>query len=250
MAWSPWDLRLGRRAAALAALTALVALLVTVATDEGGPWSRRVAMAAALSPVAGAIGVFAALRIAESRGELRALAAIGGDPRRIARGAIVACVLVGLLGPLAAWLFAGDMEALFPRPVVPRSWVLHGAGGMRELTQGLVLAPGGVLSLLDAEAPAPTGPSSGARPGALVSTAMLAVLAPLWAGLPASPRRRALAAVVVLATMIVAFQLVAAGRVPVAAVLLPPLCLLLESALLARAVGASTGDAPLEDGRR
>ncbi|MEJ7735440.1 MAG: hypothetical protein WKG00_40420 [Polyangiaceae bacterium] len=222
----------------MAALTAAVALLVTVATDEGGPWSRRVAMAAALSPIAGAVGVLAALRIAEARGEIRALSAIGGDPRRIARGAILAGALVALLGPAAAWLFAADVEALFPRPVVPRAWVADGAGGMRELAQGLALGPGGLLSLVESQGPGSAALSSGVRPGALVSTALLAVLAPLWAGLPSSPRRRILAAGVVLATMIVSFQLVAAGRAPVVVLVLPPLCLMVESALLARAVGA------------
>jgi hypothetical protein len=237
MDWSPWDRRLGRRAAALAVLTAAVALLVTVATDEGGPWSRRVAMAAALSPIAGAVGVLAALRIAEARGELRALSAIGGDPRRVARGAILAGVLVALAGPAAAWMFAADVEVLFPRPVVPRAWVADGAGGMRELAQGLALAQGGVLSLVEAQGAGSPATGSGARLGALASTALLAVLAPLWAGLPSTPRRRVLAAGVVLATMIVAFQLVAAARAPIAVVLLPPLCLLLESVALARAVG-------------
>src|SRR4051794_3052746 len=97
---SAWDRKVARRAAAIAALVALLALAVVAATDEGAPWSQRVGMVAALLPIAGSIGAIAAIRIAERRGELCALAAIGVDPVRAVRGAVLGGVVLGLIGPL------------------------------------------------------------------------------------------------------------------------------------------------------
>jgi hypothetical protein len=232
-----WDRAIGGRAAALAAITAAVTLLVVATTDDGAPWSRRLAMWAALSPAAGAVGVLAAVRVAETRGELRALAALGADPILSVRGAVVAGVAVALLGPALACTGLADLEALFPRPVAPRVWVVDADGAMHELTQGLRLAAGGLLSLSSGPVlPDASGLSAAARASAVAAAGALAVIAPVWAGLPSSPGRRALAAAAVLASLIVAFQSVAAGRAPAPLVLVPAALLLLESAARWRAV--------------
>src|SRR5438067_373060 len=73
-AGTAYDRRLAARAAGIAGLAEMVALLVIVATDEGGPWALRLGIAAALAPVAGTMGALGAMRIAEGRGEVRALA--------------------------------------------------------------------------------------------------------------------------------------------------------------------------------
>src|SRR5262249_45951213 len=67
---SAWDLRLAARAFSVASVAALVALLVIVTTDHGASWARRAAMWGAIAPIAGAVGVVAALRVASARGEL------------------------------------------------------------------------------------------------------------------------------------------------------------------------------------
>jgi hypothetical protein len=227
-----WDRRLGLRAAALAAIGAAVGMLVVATTDEGGPWARRLAMWAALSPVAGALGVLAALRVAETRGELRALAALGADPVGAVRGAIVAGAAVALLGPVLAGSGIADLDALFPRPVVPRVWVTEADGALRELTQGLRMAADGTLSLVAAEAPASGALPRGARVTAALATGALALIAPLWAGMPAVARRRALVTAGLVTAIIVAFQSVAAGRAPAAVLMLPPALLLVEAGAL------------------
>jgi len=120
---SAWDLRLALCAAALAGITALFTLLIIAATDEGAPFARRLGMAAALGPIAGAVGALGAIRIAAGRGELRALAAIGADPARAARGAILGAVLIAALGPALAASGLADLGGLFPRPAAAHVWI-------------------------------------------------------------------------------------------------------------------------------
>ena len=92
------DRSLAARAAAIAAIALAVAMLVTVATDEGGPWARRVGMLAALAPAAGALGAALTIRLSAARGELRALAALGVDPARAGMGAAAGGALLGAPG--------------------------------------------------------------------------------------------------------------------------------------------------------
>src|SRR3954462_6680515 len=99
---SAWDRLLARRAVVLAGIVALFTLLIIAATDEGAPFAQRLGMAAALAPIAGAVGALGALRLAKGRGELRALAALGADPVRAARGAIAGGALLAALGPTLA----------------------------------------------------------------------------------------------------------------------------------------------------
>jgi hypothetical protein len=119
---SAWDRKLAARAAALAVMAALVALLVIVTTDDGAPWARRAAMWGAIAPVAGAVGTLGALRLAEARGEILALLAIGARPSRAQVGAVIGGVALALVGPGVAGSRWADRSALFPRPVEARVW--------------------------------------------------------------------------------------------------------------------------------
>ncbi len=225
---SAWDRRVAQRAAAIAALVALVTLVVVAATDEGAPFARRAGMVAALLPVAGSLGAFAAIRIAEGRGELRALFAIGVDPVRACRGAVTGGVALALIGPLLAASGLADLEGLFPRPMVPRLWIADGAG-MLERTQGLRLDPGGALTLVT-----PLGELA-AQPHAprlftALSLALAALAGPAWIAAPRPPRARAIIVGLVVLTAIVAFQAVAAQRLPPIALLAAPLLLLIDAA--------------------
>jgi hypothetical protein len=232
---SAWDRKLAARAAAIAGITALFTLLIIAATDEGAGLARRLGMAAALGPIAGAVGALAAIRIAAGRGELRALAAIGADPVRAARGAIVGGVLLAALGPALAASGVADLGGLFPRPAAAHVWIAR-EGGMTELTQGLRLDPGGAVSRV-AVPPREAPPlPAGATAFTVIALAIAAVGVPLWAAAAATWGRRGAAAgrvavgVAALLLAIVAFQAVAAGRLPAAALLGAPLRLFLDGA--------------------
>jgi hypothetical protein len=223
-----FDRRLGARAAAIAALGAAIALLVIAATDEGGPWRLRLGMLAALTPVAGALGTFAAVRLAAARGEMRALAAIGVDPLRAASGAAAAGAIAGALGPALLALGLGDPAALFPRIAAARRWITDG-DGLVEKGLGIRVGPGGALGL------GPVGEVTAAPPGVLAAALALAaagIAAPLWIAATeerSSGRRATVAATAGLAT-IASFQAIAAGRAPAAALAVGSLVLLIDAA--------------------
>jgi hypothetical protein len=229
MSPTAFDRRLAARAAGLAALALAVAALVIAATDEGGPWSLRLGMLSALAPVAGTMGTLAALSLSAARGELRALAAIGVAPGRASAGAVTGGVMVGLAGPTAAGIGLGDLAALFPRPPVAHRWIVDG-DGLRELGLGVRVGARGALAL---DPPHPA--SAGALPpaavlGAVVMLAAAALVCPAWAAGQGPARRRAAVAVAAVALSVGAFQGVAAGRLPAAALLAAPLLLLLDGA--------------------
>ncbi len=232
---SAWDLRLGRRAAALAGITALFTLLIIAATDEGAPFARRLGMAAALAPIAGAVGALAAIRIAAGRGELRALAAIGADPVRAARGAILGGALIAALGPLLAASGAADLGGLFPRPVAAHVWIASD-GGMTELTQGLRVDAGGAVTRVPVvQGEAPTLPA-GATAFTVFALTIAAAGVPLWTaaaagwGAGAATALRSGIGVAAILVAIVAFQAVAAGRLHPAGLIGAPSLLFLDGA--------------------
>jgi len=232
---SAWDRRLALRAAAIAGITALFTLLVIVATDEGAPFARRLGMAAALAPIAGAVGALGAIRLAASRGELRALAACGADPVRAARGAIAGGVLLAALGPMLAASGVADLGGLFPRPAAARVWIAS-EGGMTELTQGLRVDRGGVPTRVPASVrEAPTLPA-GAALFTVIALGIAAAAVPLWTAAAAAwgvgpvATIRLPIGVAALLLAIVAFQAVAAGRLAPALLIGPPLILFLDGA--------------------
>jgi hypothetical protein len=244
-----WDRRLALRAASIAVLTASVALLVVVATDDGAPWRRRLAMIAALAPIAGAVGAFAARGVAEARGELRALEALGVSPLRGALGATVGGTLIALVGPALLALPHADLAALLPRPPMPRVWVVESAHAMRELTLGLRIAAGGVLERT-AQSALPDAVVT-SRAAVVVAMLLLAIGAPTWASTPAPARRRAGVGAAALVVAIASFQAVAAGRLSQAALALAPALLLVDVAL-ARYLGRARGtrSVPRREGAR
>lgn len=232
---SAWDLRLALRAAALAGITALFTLLIIAATDEGAPFARRLGMAAALGPIAGAVGALGAIRIAAGRGELRALAAIGADPARATRGAILGAVLIAALGPALAASGLADLGGLFPRPAAAHVWIARD-GGMTELTLGLRVEPGGAVARLAATPGETPALPAGATMFTVIALAIAAASVPLWTaaaaawGAGSAARTRVVVGVLALLLAIVAFQAVAAGRLPAAALIGAPLILFLDGA--------------------
>lgn len=232
---SAWDRRLAARALAIAGVTALVALVVIVTTDNGASWARRVAMWGAVAPVAGALGTVGAVRLAEARGELRALEALGEDPLRAVLGAIAGGTLIGLAGSSLTALPWADLTALFPREATARVWVVEGSGAMREETLGIRVLAGGGLSVLGGSAgwSSRSTFSSALAPGAASATAAALALAalacPVWSAVYSRPLRKALVGFGALALLIGAFQVVAAHRAWPPVLLAAPLVLLADA---------------------
>ncbi|TKD00683.1 hypothetical protein [Polyangium fumosum] len=231
---SAYDRNLARRALGIAALVGCVVLLVVTATDEGGGFARRAALCAALAPAAGGIGALAAARIARARGEARALEALGADPFRVMRGAVLGGVIVAAIGPALVFADLADLEPLFPRPAAPSAWIAEPDGGMRDATRGTRLGPGGALEVAARASEASAGAAVGERRAAVgIALVLLAFAAPLGATRDGGSSGRAAFAVLLVVAMIAAFQFVAAGRASAFVVCVPPL-VLLAHALVSR----------------
>jgi len=224
---SAYDRNLARRALGIAALVACVVLLVVTATDEGGGFAKRAALCAALAPAAGAIGALAASRIARARGESRALEALGAAPSRVLLGAALGGMIVAAVGPALVFGSVADLEPLFPRPAAPSVWIAEADGGMRDLTRGVRLGPGGALEVA-ARSPeaSETAPIGERRVAVGAALGILALAAPLVATREGGSSGRAAFAALLVVAMIAAFQLVAAGRATAFVVCVPPLVLL------------------------
>lgn len=225
-----WDRRLAARALAFGGLASLVTLLVQVTTDGATSWPRRLAIWAALTPVAGAIGVLATARIAGGHGELRALEALGAHPMAALRGAIAGGAALALGGAALIGNRSTDLTALFRRAPAPRAWVADAAGGMRESTLGVRLAPGGALEPLGALVE-PSVAATPSRALLVVVLVLFAIAAPTWMAAPRSLARRVVVGLLALMLGIAAFVAVAAGLVTAAALALPPALLGVDLAL-------------------
>jgi hypothetical protein len=180
------------RALALTALLGVVALAVAVITDESySSWGMRVARMSALAPALAALGAGVALGQARSRGELRALHALGVSPLRVALGPMLAGWATGSVAVALVLSPAADVSALFPKVAcnVPWTWdgaaLVSGSGGLRVTPAG-VPELGGALTLPVALA-APT------RWAAALAVAPLGLVAPVWVSAPVSLRARAVA---------------------------------------------------------
>ena len=231
---SAYDRNLARRALGIAALVGCVVLLVVTATDEGGGFAQRAALCAALAPAAGGIGALTAARIARARGETRALEALGADPFRVMRGAVLGGAIVAAIGPALVLADVADLEPLFPRPAAPSVWIGEPDGGMRDAIRGTRLGPGGALEVAARASEASAGAPVGERRAAVgIALVLLAFAAPLGATRDGGSSGRVAFAVLLVVAMIAAFQFVAAGRASAFAVCVPPL-VLLAHALVSR----------------
>lgn len=241
MRLTAWDRRLAARALGLAGVAALVALVVIITTDDRATWARRAAMWGAVASVAGAVGTLGALRLAESRGELLALSAIGASPVRARIGAVIGGVALAIAGSCVAGSRWADRSALFPRPVEARVWLMEngtdepaGEGGelaqarsvrgssLREVTMGIRVERGGRVAFLGESAPekkkAASETALGGLPrnegeaGASAALALCAIACPVWVAVRGSLIRKAGVGLVATFAVLVAFQAVAMNR--------------------------------------
>lgn len=239
---TPFDRALMRRSFALSALLIGVATGIVVATDE--PFSTlamRLARLGALAPALAALACALTLAQAESRGETRALSALGASPWRVAQGTRWAGWAIGLLSIAAVLSPWADPRALFPVATSPNAWRVDGSA-LLDRAAGIRVAATGMLQWLQPH------PSAGAhfvasRGSAALALGPLALAAPAWVSAPLSPTSRALGAVLAVSGLIVLLHAVAAQRID-------PAWLVVGSApLLAQTVWASRRPAPVRKGR-
>ncbi len=204
---------------------------VVIGTDEAfSTPAMRVARLSAFAPAIAALGVWLAVAQSRSRGETRALEALGASPWRVCRGAIVGGWLVGALAVamlLSPW---ADGEALFPVLSATTSWSLDGAT-LVEPNIGARAHATGELELFQAEGARPLGFESAPR-AAVLAVAPMAVLSPPWAGARVPPWLRMASLGVALAMSVVMLHAVASGQVS-------PWLLPVSAAPLALVVGAT-----------
>ncbi len=137
---------------------------------------------------------------------------------------------MGLSGTGVAGTGLADLEALFPREVAIRQWTVEG-GGLREATLGLRIGAHGELMMEVPRAVAGRLPA-GATGFALAALVAAAVGCPAWVAVAGgSVARRAAVGTVAVAVAIVAFQGVAAGRVPAWVLVVAPLVLMGDAVL-------------------
>jgi len=178
-----FDRRLFWRALGLTLVATVLATAVVAGTDEAqSTWAMRLARLAAFAPGLAGLGTAVSLGHARSRGELRALAALGVTPWRAALGPMLAAWLVGALAIGLVVSPLADVSALFPSLVAPSEWRWQGAA-LVDAARGLRVEPDGRLQLLPgAQLALGKAAASGWAAGAAV--APLVAVTPTWVSAP------------------------------------------------------------------
>jgi hypothetical protein len=235
MPLTAYDWLLVRRTVSLALALAILVFIVMVGTDDAAStFAGRVGRLAALVSLAGGGGAFIANEQARSRGELRALAAAGVPPVKASLGAIVGGAVVGALGPVLALARVVDLTPLFPR-VAPsgKTWVSQGDEWL-DATRGVVVRASGELAQVAAPVQAALVEGPMPRLATAAALSLAAIGFPLWATARSAALRRSAVGLVVAAASVAIFHLVAAQRTSPAALVVPPLILLMDAAFLHR----------------
>lgn len=208
-----FDYWLSRRTLGFTAAATTAACVVVVLTDEAGSSAgMRIARLAALAPGLAALGAWLALGQASSRGELRALAALGTTPWRAGLGASMAGWLIGIASALVLCSPWADTRALFPAVSASATWLVD-AGSFIEPFAGLRVLPSGAYRSLEALRPRPTG----AGPGpfdALIAVGPLVGILPIWVTSPLTRWGRAAIAALSAALLILLLHWVAVRHAP------------------------------------
>jgi hypothetical protein len=200
------------RALALTVLSSVVALAVAVLTDEPfSNWDMRLARMSALAPALGALGAGVALGQARSRGELRALCALGVSPFRVALGPMLAGWVTGAVAVALVLSPLADVSALFPRIPVAASWLWDGAGLVNG-PHGVRVSPTGEPELSGTQwaARALSAPTCWA---AALAIAPLGLVTPAWVSAPLCLGGRAAGLGITLGLTVLLLHAAAAQRV-------------------------------------
>jgi hypothetical protein len=232
---TPYDAMLARRGAVLGALLGVLVFLVMLGTDDvASTHAGRLGRLSALSSLAGGAGAFLALAQARSRGEIRALGAMGLTPVRASLGAMVGGGLVGLLGAALALVPGVDLSPLFPHALPAFGGWANDNGVWVDHARSIRVAADGVVSWAGAPSAAEVVVSVIPRTPTVIALVVAAVAFPLWAGAQELLLRRALVSFAVASAAVFVFHLVAAHRVGAMTLLVPPLLLLVDALALHR----------------
>ena len=228
-----YDWLLGRRTAALGIAMAALLFLAMLGTDDAaGTHAGRLGRLAALSSLAGGAAASVAMAQARSRGEVRALGAMGLPDIRASLGAVLGGTLVGMLGAPLALLPGVDLTPLFPHALPAGGGWVRANGAWVDSARGVRVDVDGALSWVGV---APSGISTMLSTPALATLIALGVAAvalPLWATARGAAVRRAVVSFAIASAAVFVFHLVAADRISAAALVIPPLLLLVDGVAL------------------
>lgn len=208
---SPFDGWLFWRTLGAATLALAAATLIAVATDESAITAgMRLARAAALVPVAAAIGALSVVAHAKARGETRAVSGLGVSPWRAVGGARAAALVFGLLTPLFLLLPSSDARSLFPTAHAPAQWAVA-EGSALDRADGVTISADGSISLVPAAVP-PSGPVPG-RWAALLCLWPLSLSVPDWAVTPMALAARSFTVIGTAGISVLVLHAIAANRI-------------------------------------
>jgi len=225
-----YDLALARRVLAAGLLLGALAFVITAATDEAGSSTiDRLGRVAAFLPILGSLAASVVLAQTRSRGEMRALHALGVSPARAARGAWLGAAVVGLAGPALVALQPASVASLFPRIDLPSAWTFVDGLWVDGRTMLAVDARGDVHLGSATSLPRAEPPSF--APATVLTLALTSLIAPAWALATTHAVRRLVVALGVGCGAVTLFHLVAAERLPPLALTAIPLLLLVDLGL-------------------
>jgi hypothetical protein len=125
-----------------------------------------------------------------------------------------------------------DLTPLFPRVgSTGTTWVSQGDAWI-DATRGLVVRASGDLALIAPTASVPLVEAAAPRVATAIALAVAAVGFPLWATAPSAALRRSAVGFAVAVVAVGVFHLVAAGRLPVLSLGIPPVLVLVDAAVL------------------
>jgi hypothetical protein len=230
LAPSPFGWLLVRRALASFGVLSVVALALAAASDEpDSSWAMRAARWAAFAPALLGIACAVTLRQSESRGELRALRAIGVSQVHLGILLSFAGAVVALGSTIVLWTSLGDVSALFPTVTPADPWQPSQAG-FDNLGLGVHVASPVDIRFIPAQEVVQARLAA-SRWAAWLLAVPAALVIPIWVAVPSSTFGRGALVFVVVIGSLVLFHALAVGRVPVAWMLLPALALTLQSAI-------------------
>jgi hypothetical protein len=211
---TPFDWLLFRRSVAASAVSLLVAAGIVAATDEvTSTLAMRAARLSAFAPFVAAVVALAVVIHARSRGELRALEALGGSSARTGRGAALGALLVGVVALFALASPLADASSLFPAVRTGTTWAFESGGQLARAAQ-IVVTAGGRITLVGAAPAVHTEVLVGLC--AVPCLAPVALLAPAWSVAPMRGSFRALSLALSAVLVVALLHLIAGARVTAA----------------------------------
>jgi hypothetical protein len=205
------------RALATATAAWIVCVLVVAATDEGSvPWAARLGRSLPAAPIAAAIGVALTVSTARTRGELRALEALGRSERDSVLSAVVGSLIPCTALAVLALCTVLDVSSFFPRPDARKIHVRPDGVAFVDEERGLRIDPDGSFSMGTIRSAVDESLPRGARVATFGAVLFASIVFALAASrTPGPERRRSIVwATATSGASIALFQLSAAGRLP------------------------------------